>query len=617
VIGHSAIRALFARGRRLLPIVLCAIGLAAIGGLVAEAGASTVLGAFVSAGPWLVALVFLEIAAAAADAFAVRSLHGARGADVPTSAWLRGASLAVACACFLPGGRVLGEVARATAIAPWVGRGRAAAMVIRAHGTYLLTISFSSFACFAFVVHAASPSPVLEGLVLWSGGFTGALGTFFLLGPRWGRVGTWLGRRFGLLEELGPCFDAALSEGSVLRAGPLGLYLVARFAHLLQSLTLLLAIGGFFTLDHVFISEGIQLVAANTGDAVPGQAGVLEGAYRLFAAPLGLGGAVALAVTIALLVRATRVIVGGVGAALATLCVQVPRTGLSSFVVLLVALTALAAPSLAAAQPSDEADKLVVRQRAVGVINPMGAEHMVSIGARFDLGLPDDPLMADTHLEVGLSAYTSPVYSMTGGYLQLSPLAFLVLRAEVTAMTLWSIGMDGAGYYPVEDYDADVRSQNLPGALGRVASGFNAQLSAILQGAVQLGPWRPIFWSQLTVEHERLGEEDFHYSPKYDLVLARSDWMLASSTMAMLELALSDRLGVRLGAYDDLRFVLASGALSHQLGATAMVAFDNPGSCFRELLLFGRAGVYTDPERRAGQATGLVGLIVRYDVADL
>jgi hypothetical protein len=93
--------------------------------------------------------------------------------------------------------------------------------------------------------------------------------------------------------------------------------------------------------------------------------------------------------------------------------------------------------------------------------------------------------------------------------------------------------------------------------------------------------------------------------------------MIAVSSMALVELALSDTLGIRVGAYDDFRHVMASGATAHQLGGIAMLALDSRGSCLRELLAFGRVGAYLEPERRAGQATALVGLMVRYDLADL
>jgi hypothetical protein len=602
-----------ALGKRALPLVLAVAGTYAIHALVSESGQEIVVRALASAWPWLAALVILEAFVASADASAIAALLGPRAKTIALDSWIRSSALAVACAQLLPGGRVLGEVARVSALDP-LDAGEGAAVVLRAHGTYLLTISGSSLLCFGALCSVAEPSALLGGLLLWSGLFNAGLALLFLLGPRRARIGLWLSRRVGVLSAVGPRFDDAIARSPVIDRRATARYVAARILHAGGSLVALFAILGSAGVTPIalFASEAIQLVAANTGDTVPGQVGVLEGAYRLFAPSLGASAALALAV--ALLFRTSRLAVAFLAIAIATAlrCRMAPRAAAVAgplFAILVVAT--------GVADAQAPSTKLVVHQRAVAVINPMGAEHMVAVGMRTAPSDDPSPLLADTYLELGAVAYTSPVYSMTGGYLQTSPLAFLVLRAEVTGMTLWSIGLDGAGFYPVEGYDVDLRTQSFPAAAGRMASGVNVQVGAILQGAYELGPWRPILWNQLTVEHERLGEEDYHYSPKYDLVLARSDWMIANTAMALLERRLGDTLGLRIGGYDDLRYVLASEALSHQAGFTAMLAWEDPESCFSELLVFGRVGVYLAPERRADQATGLVGVIARYDVADL
>jgi hypothetical protein len=126
----------------------------------------------------------------------------------------------------------------------------------------------------------------------------------------------------------------------------------------------------------------------------------------------------------------------------------------------------------------------VIHERVVGLVNPLGAEHMLQGGLRVPVGDPHELLFTNAHFEVGASNYTSPIYTMTGGYLQLSPLAFLVLRAEITGVAMWPIGMDGGGHYPVNGYDAPLGANDLPAHLARDAHGWNAQLSAIVQGAL-------------------------------------------------------------------------------------------------------------------------------------
>jgi hypothetical protein len=604
---------ILALSKRTLPLLLAAAGTYAIHALISESGAEVVGRALASAWPWVAALVLFEASVAAADASAIGALLGARAKSVSVASWFRSSALAVACAQLLPGGRVLGEVARVSALDP-SNAAEGAALVLRAHGTYLLTISLSSFVCIAAVSTAPEPSALLSGLLLWSGLFNATLALLFLLGPRRARIGRFLGRRIGLLAVAGPRFDDAIAKHPVVDRRATTRFVLARVLRAGGSLVALFAILGHAGLDPIQLaaSEAIQLVAANTGDPVPGQVGVLEGGYRLFASSLGLGDSVGLALAIALLFRSSRLIVAFFAIVIAAglRCRMPPRA--AAVAASLLALVASASSVRAQAAPT----KLVVRQRAVAVVNPIGVEHMLALGMRATLSDDPSPLLSDAYVELGAVAYTSPIYSMTGGYLETSPLAFLVLRAQLTGMTLWSIGLDGAGFYPVDGYDVDLRAQRFPAATGRVASGFNAQVGAVVQGAYDLGPWRPILWNQLTFEHERLGEEDYHYSPKYDLVLARSDWMVANTAMVLLERRLGGTVSVRVGAYDDLRYVLASEALSHQAGFTAMLAWRGP-SCFRELLVFGRAGVYLAPERRADQATGLVGVIARYDLADL
>ena len=155
-------------------------------------------------------------------------------------------------------------------------------------------------------------------------------------------------------------------------------------------------------------------------------------------------------------------------------------------------LAAVLFPSTAFAQP-----RVVAHQRAVGVINPMGVEHMVAPAVRTSLHDGDDLLLRDTYAEVGAASYTSPIYQMSGGYLEISPVAFLVLRAQLTQMQVWPIGMPGAGYYGT-DNDA---LPPLDGERGASASGFDAVVSALLQGAYGVGAFRAILWNELSFEH--------------------------------------------------------------------------------------------------------------------
>lgn len=263
------------------------------------------------------------------------------------------------------------------------------------------------------------------------------------------------------------------------------------------------------------------------------------------------------------------------------------------------------------------AQRGVVHQRVVGAINPMGAEHMIAVGVHAPLGDPSELLFGGAHVEAGLVSYTSPIDSRYGAYLQLSPLAFLVLRAELTGIAMWSLGMSGAGFYPMASYGADIDDASLAAGEGGDAQGSSVQLSAILQGAARFGALRPIFWSQLAVDHETLGQAAFHFSPRQGLVLRRDDWMIGSSTMLLLEIALDESSYLRVGAYDDLRYVPGSGALSNQVGPMVALSLERLDPSVAEIVFVVRAALYTHHQTREGEWTGLAGVIVRYDLGAL
>jgi hypothetical protein len=270
----------------------------------------------------------------------------------------------------------------------------------------------------------------------------------------------------------------------------------------------------------------------------------------------------------------------------------------------------VASPSAAAAQTS-----VVVHQRLVGLLNPFGVEHMIGAGVRTPLGDPNELLFTGAHLDAGVINYTSPVYSTTGGYLELSPLAFLVLRAELAGIVLWPIGMDGGGYYALDRYAA--ATDQLSAEDASFGSGFTAQLGATLQGAVPIGPTRLIGVSQLAAEYFSMGQGEYWWHPRYDIVLARSDWTLGLSSMLLLEVPLDTGVLLRVGGYDDLRCVPGSDYLANQTGGIAALSIENPSAEVAEVMPFVRAGAFTDHPAREGDWTMLAGVTVRYALGTL
>lgn len=274
-------------------------------------------------------------------------------------------------------------------------------------------------------------------------------------------------------------------------------------------------------------------------------------------------------------------------------------------------------PAVAAA-PVHRGPRALAREQLALLLNPMGAEHRLDLAIRSELGDPDDILTSGTHVEGGVTTALSPVYAIGGGYFQVSPLSFLVLRSEIVGASVWPIGMSGAGHYGLGGYDADVRPQALPGEAAGTANGWLATFSITLQGALDLATGlRLLLVSELGLTRTVMGDAPFYYSMKHDLVLAREDTVLCSSSFVGMEIRAASDLVVRFGAYDDLRHVPASGYVGHQLGPLVMLEWQHVTPEVGSLAIFVRGGGYTHHVIREDQATILGGVAVDYELGGL
>ncbi|MBX3269585.1 MAG: hypothetical protein KF729_04960 [Sandaracinaceae bacterium] len=279
----------------------------------------------------------------------------------------------------------------------------------------------------------------------------------------------------------------------------------------------------------------------------------------------------------------------------------------------------------AAGQPASPAPaeapstvRVVAHQRLIALLNPMGAEHRFDLSVRAPLGDQRDLFFDGAHLQGGATSFVSPVYAIGGGFVELAPFSFLVLRGEVMGAGVWPIGMNAAGHYGLTSYDDDVRGEALPGAQGGSARGLFAGGSVTLQGAIGLGDGvRLLFASELGLTYVALGDAPYYYSMKHDLVLAREDLVLTNSAFLGLEVRCASDLLLRVGAYDDVRHVPASGYVGHQLGPIAMLSWERIDPALSGLTIFVRGGGYTHHVFRAGEATILGGVALDYDLGGL
>ncbi|MCA9607429.1 MAG: hypothetical protein KC619_17605 [Myxococcales bacterium] len=275
----------------------------------------------------------------------------------------------------------------------------------------------------------------------------------------------------------------------------------------------------------------------------------------------------------------------------------------------------LALVFLAAAPAAAQDVRGVAHQELVLLLNPMGAQHDVAIGLRAPLFDQNELVFGGAHAEAGLVSRVSPVYANTGGYLEVSPFAFLVLRGEVLGVGQWPIGMDGAGYYALSGDDDDVRSQSLRAEAGDTATGWTVRLSGQLQGAIPFSDdVRLVLANRMTFQHDDIGAAPFYYAQEHDLVLARSDWVVHNDALALAEIRAASDILVRAGAYSDLRWVPRSGYVGHQVGPLAALSFERVSPEVSEISVFVRGGYYTHHVIRCDQLTVLAGLSIDYDL---
>lgn len=259
--------ALFAAGSATALYVASSVGLAALATAVERAG------------PVLVPLALLEIAAWLCETRAAWHVHGGS-----LRSTLAGASAAYGAAQLAPGGRALGEALRAAHAEVDPRRAASAALALQGSNVALVPLVL------ALGVAALGAGGRFGALASAAIGWNVLLAAALLGLPRWPR----LHGRFGA---------AAAPPGLLVLARATGWLSIARALQLLQALVLVQALVGAGPRSALG-ALCLQLLSASAGDAVPGQAGVLEATFA------GLGAVItddpATSVAVALTLRAVR-----------------------------------------------------------------------------------------------------------------------------------------------------------------------------------------------------------------------------------------------------------------------------------------------------------------------
>lgn len=151
-----------------------------------------------------------------------------------------------------------------------------------------------------------------------------------------------------------------------------------------------------------------------------------------------------------------------------------------------------------------------------------------------------------------------------------------MLRAELTGVYVWTLPVNGAGYFRYPGYDADARDELKKEDLAEQAAGYNLGLSATLRA--RMGPDDGaglIVLDSFLAEHWALGDGPYYANLRRDVLMAASDWVLKNTGVVLGDTPLgplSRRRGPRSRRH---RRCGASGRDAETLRAFSMFALDS------------------------------------------
>ncbi|AKT40198.1 hypothetical protein [Chondromyces crocatus] len=255
-----------------------------------------------------------------------------------------------------------------------------------------------------------------------------------------------------------------------------------------------------------------------------------------------------------------------------------------------------------------------------GAINPLGAEQMLSLYLCVPL-IREPGLFFDlTNVQVGLVNYLSPAYVHQGGYVEITPLSPLVLRAELTGVAMWPFPVRGAGYFAYDGYEDDFQESTRPTDIARSAGGMIVTLSATLRARIG-SPRGPglIVVDTFIADRWSVGDESFSYNMRRDLIVAQQDWVIRNTGALIGEFPVTPDTSLRVGASDWLTTAPASGRVTNVLFGLASVRFLRVTPTVREVSPFVLMGAYThhasSSQFRTAEPILMLGASASYELA--
>jgi hypothetical protein len=257
--------------------------------------------------------------------------------------------------------------------------------------------------------------------------------------------------------------------------------------------------------------------------------------------------------------------------------------------------------------------KLYLEQSLLSFFNPLGPEHHANLVYCRPLITTPGLLFDYTNLQVGLLNIVSPVYVHQGGFLSITPLSVLQLRAQIEGVYVWPIDLDAAGHFPRSGYGDRFNDPSLPAGEGDSAGGYLASFSATFQGQVTVGPVDLILVDTLLAEYWSIGDAPYYYNLRRDLILAQQDWLLWNTALLLAGWKLSEDVGIRAGIIDEVAHVLGGDYVTHRIGLLVTATIAGLGETIRSVQPFVSVGQYTHHAERKNELMGFAGVSVTYD----
>jgi hypothetical protein len=277
---------------------LVALGVAAVGGVIAHLGPALILSALRRTASVFPLVFLLEACIVACTMLGLRTLYGPDKGKITTWDLTRAGLLGYVAMLLMPSGRTFAEATRAAVLARRSTPARAAFAAYQMQAACLLGNAF-------ILVLGTAAAWWVVGLNRYTlailANLCGALlvGVAMLFGGRFIKLGGLLGRLFPSIVEQGHEFDAHNRAHPPIPWVPTLWESLSRLFQTVQMMILVAAVGGQLSFLGGLITEGAHEVGATVGGLIPAQLGAAEVNLAFFAKALGVDSAGAVAVALA------------------------------------------------------------------------------------------------------------------------------------------------------------------------------------------------------------------------------------------------------------------------------------------------------------------------------